>query len=95
MENRVPTLADRCRNNLPELSADDTTQNKRAMLGPILIFGLVVAIVATYLFIVHSFLRSAEEPADVERERVLRERAEREHARKPAASPRRQPQYAH
>jgi hypothetical protein len=37
-----------------------TREQKKIMLGPIIIFALAVAIVATYIFIVNRFLRSDE-----------------------------------
>ena len=41
------------------------------MLGAYLVFGLVVAIVAAYMTIVHKFLVDAEEPEDGVREAKL------------------------
>ena len=38
------------------------------MLGAMITFLAVCAIVAVYMFIVHSFLKSAEDPADRQRE---------------------------
>ena len=46
------------------------------MPGAILTFLAVCAIVSTYMFLVHSFLRSAEEPDDLRRaDQERRERA--------------------
>lgn len=59
------------------------------MIGVYITFIAAVAIVVTYMLIVHSFLRSAEEPQDIERERKLRESSEA----RPAPSGR--TQYAH
>ena len=38
------------------------------MLGAMITFLAVCAIVAVYMFIVHSFLKSAEDPADQQRD---------------------------
>lgn len=42
------------------------------MIGPILTFVLVCAIVAIYMTIVHSFLRASEEPPDTARHEKAR-----------------------
>jgi hypothetical protein len=65
------------------------------MTGAIITFLLVCAIVATYMFIVHSFLRAEEEPEDearADREREARARKSRESG---GARPSRRPEWAH
>ena len=59
------------------------------MPGAILTFLAVCALVSTYMFVVHSFLRSAEEPDDRRRaEQERRERAAVHETMPPAARPR-------
>ena len=62
------------------------------MIGPILVFLGVCAMVAVFMFIAHSFLRAAEEPEDwapKERKREVDERAES------GAKKSQHPQWAH
>jgi hypothetical protein len=64
------------------------------MLGAMMTFLAVCAIVAVYMFIVHLFLRAAEEPEDdprLEQERATRAQQVRESSRE---SPR-HPRWAH
>ena len=64
------------------------------MLGAMITFLVVCAIVAVYMLIVHSFLRAAEEPEDaarMERERATRAQRTGESSR---GSPR-HPRWAH
>ena len=59
------------------------------MIGAYITFAAAVAIVVIYMLIVHSFLRSAEDPRDEEREARLREASE------PRRAPDTRAQYAH
>jgi hypothetical protein len=62
------------------------------MLGAVITFLVVCAIFGAYMWIVHKFLRAAEEPEDVAREERLRR------PKKPSKSPpenSREPQWAH
>jgi hypothetical protein len=45
------------------------------MVGPIITFVGVCAVVATFMWIVHRILRAAEEPEDIAREERLRKLA--------------------
>jgi hypothetical protein len=65
------------------------------MTGAIITFLVVCAIVATYMFIVHSFLRAEENPED--EARVNREREERAQKSRGSegARPSRRPEWAH
>ena len=60
------------------------------MLGDIMVFVVVLAIVGSYMTIVHSFLRSAEEPGDFANETantpVPKKRANRSSGRLTPAS---------
>lgn len=62
------------------------------MLGAVITFLVVCAIVATYMSIVHKFLRAAEEPEDAAREARLRQPTKRNDSR--AEHPR-EPRWAH
>jgi len=62
------------------------------MVGPIITFLGVCALVATFMWIAHGFLREAEEPEDVAREKQLRERAKQNEE---GSENSRQPQWAH
>lgn len=61
------------------------------MLGAYITFAVVLAIVAIYMTVVHSFLRAAEDPQDEEREEKLRHASEPRHA----VAERTHTQYAH
>jgi hypothetical protein len=61
------------------------------MFGSYIVFAIVVVIVSVYMTIVHSFLRSAEEPQDEIREQRPNERK----ASRDTASGNPRPQYAH
>ena len=45
------------------------------MVGPIITFVGVCALVAIFMWIAHGFLRAAEEPEDIAREKRLRQLA--------------------
>jgi uncharacterized membrane protein len=62
------------------------------MVGPILTFLGVCALVATFMWIAHGFLRAAEEPEDIVREEQIRKRAKSE---EPQSEHSRNPQWAH
>ncbi|HEY0550608.1 MAG TPA: hypothetical protein VGF13_13470 [Verrucomicrobiae bacterium] len=51
------------------------------MIGPIITFVGVCALVATFMWIAHGFLRAAEEPEDIAREKRLRKLANPTEAR--------------
>jgi hypothetical protein len=61
------------------------------MLGAYLVFGVAVALVVTYMMIVHKFLVAAEDPADRVRQRASQERPTAAPARESGA----RAQYAH
>lgn len=62
------------------------------MLGAIITFLAVCAIFGAYMWIVHKFLRAAEDPEDAAREERLRKPVKRDET-PPRDS--RQPQWAH
>ena len=62
------------------------------MLGAIITFLIVCAIFGTYMWIVHKFLRAAEEPEDAAREARLRQSTKRNDSRSEDS---REPQWAH
>jgi hypothetical protein len=64
------------------------------MTGAIITFLVVCAIVATYMFIVHSFLRAEENPEDEARAGREREARAKKSA-EPGARTSRQPGWAH
>jgi hypothetical protein len=61
------------------------------MLGAYITFAAAGAIVTVYMLIVHHFLRSAEDPLDLEREKKYREAI----VTAPPPQPAGRPQYAH
>ncbi|HTD68731.1 MAG TPA: hypothetical protein VK846_19595 [Candidatus Limnocylindria bacterium] len=68
------------------------------MVGAIITFLGVCGIVATYMGIVHSFLRDAEEPSDAAREERFRKQDQKQEQEHPAEAPSehsRRPQWAH
>jgi len=65
---------------------------ERSMVGPIVTFLGVCALVATFMWIAHGFLRAAEEPEDAAREEQLRKLAK---ANEPRSGNTHQPQWAH
>jgi uncharacterized membrane protein len=62
------------------------------MVGPIITFVSVCALVATFMGIVHGFLRAAEESEDIAREERLRTLAK---TNEPRPGKSRQAQWAH
>jgi hypothetical protein len=62
------------------------------MVGAVITFVAVCAVVTVYMTIVHSFLRAAEEPADTAREELLRKSPE---PREPVAENSQQARWAH
>jgi hypothetical protein len=70
------------------------------MIGPILVFLAVCALVAIYMAIVHLFLNASEKEISGEREVTEQPRPEEKHDGSPASSPpappsAREPQWAH
>ena len=63
------------------------------MLGAIITFLAVCGIFGIYMWIVHKFLRAAEDPEDLAREERLRRPKKRNEPSSPENS--RQPQWAH
>ena len=62
------------------------------MIGPIITFLGVCALVATFMWIAHGFLRAAEEPEDVAREERFRTLAKESESR---GGDSREPRWAH
>jgi len=60
------------------------------MIGAYITFAAVVVIVTIYMLIVHSFLRSSENPQDEQRERELQTKTADARSHRSG-----QPQYAH